>query len=34
LLEHLEKYRGRLPEDFDYERELAEARDEKYVDFG
>lgn len=33
LLENLEKYRGRLPEDFDYKKELAEARDEKYVDF-
>lgn len=34
LLEHLEKYRGRLPEDFDYKKELAGARDEKYADFG
>ena len=24
------KYRGRLPEDFDADRELAEAREEKY----
>ncbi|MDO4261276.1 MAG: dihydrodipicolinate reductase [Eubacteriales bacterium] len=27
----LMKYRGTLPEDFDYKRELEEARDEKYV---
>lgn len=33
LLEQLEKYRGRLPMDFDYKKELEEARDEKYADF-
>lgn len=33
LLEQLEKYRGRLPKDFDYKKELEEARDEKYADF-
>lgn len=26
LLEQLEKYRGRLPMDFDYKKELEEAR--------
>lgn len=29
LLEQLEKYRGRLPVDFDYKKELEEARDER-----
>lgn len=33
LLEKLEKYRGRLPKDFDYKKELEEAKDEKYADF-
>ena len=33
LLKSLEKYRGRLPEDFDYKKELEEARDDKYADF-
>lgn len=33
LLEQLEKYRGRLPKDFDYKKELEEARNEKYADF-
>lgn len=33
LLEQLEKYQGRLPEDFDYKKELEEVRDEKYGDF-
>lgn len=33
LREQLEQYRGRLPKDFDYKKELAEARDEKYADF-
>ena len=28
------KYRGRLPEDFDADRELAEAREEKYGNLG
>lgn len=28
------KYRGRLPEDFDADRELAKAREEKYGDIG
>lgn len=28
------KYRGRLPKDFDADRELAEAREEKYGNFG
>ncbi len=28
------KYRGRLPKDFDANRELAEAREEKYGNFG
>lgn len=28
------KYRGILSEDFDAERELAEAREEKYGDIG
>ncbi|WP_320958539.1 dihydrodipicolinate reductase [Enterocloster asparagiformis] len=33
LLEQLKQYRGRLSEDFDYKKELEEARDEKYADF-
>ena len=33
LREQLEQYRGRLPKEFDYKKELAEARDEKYADF-
>lgn len=33
LLERLEQYRGRLPKDFDYKKELEEARDEKYANF-
>ena len=33
LREQLEQYRGRLPRDFDYKKELAGARDEKYADF-
>ncbi|MDE7444689.1 MAG: dihydrodipicolinate reductase [Lachnospiraceae bacterium] len=28
------KYRGRLPEDFDADKELAEAREEKYGNIG
>lgn len=31
-LEELQKYRGRLPENFDYKKELAEAREEKFAD--
>lgn len=31
-LENIQKYRGRLPENFDYKKELAEAREEKYED--
>ena len=30
LLAGLQKYRGRLPDDFDAEKELAEARERKY----
>lgn len=30
LLEGLQKYRGRLSEDFDAEKELAQAREQKY----
>lgn len=33
LREQLEKYRGRLPKDFDYKKELEEVRNEKYADF-
>ncbi len=29
----LQSFAGKLPEDFDYEKELAEARDEKYNHF-
>ena len=30
LLENLQKYRGRLPADFDAEKELSQAREQKY----
>ena len=30
VLERLQKFRGRLPADFDADKELAEAREEKY----
>ncbi len=33
-LEELQKLSGRLPEDFDYEKELQEALEEKYGYFG
>lgn len=31
ILESLEKFRGRLPKDFDADKELAEAKEEKYL---
>lgn len=31
-LREIQKYRGRLPEDFDYKKELAESREERYAD--
>lgn len=33
-LQILQKFKGRLPETFDYKKELEEAREEKYADFG
>lgn len=30
-LRNIQKYRGRLPEDFDYKKELAESREERYA---
>jgi hypothetical protein len=30
-LDRLQKFRGRLPENFDYEQELMEAREERYA---
>ena len=33
-LADIQKYIGRLPEDFDADRELEEARDEKYGNIG
>lgn len=30
-LRDIQKYRGRLPEDFDYKKELAESREERYA---
>jgi hypothetical protein len=30
-LESIQKLRGRLPKDFDYKKELEEAREEKYA---
>lgn len=32
-LQSLRKFRGRLPETFDYKKELDKAREEKYADF-
>lgn len=33
-LKNIQKFRGRLPEDFDYKKELAESREERYADIG
>lgn len=33
-LRNLKKFSGRLPEDFDYKKELAEARRERYENLG
>lgn len=33
-LKILRKFKGRLPETFDDKKELEEAREEKYADFG
>lgn len=30
-LKEIQKYRGRLPEDFDYKKELEESREERYA---
>ena len=32
-LQTLQKFKGRLPESFDYKKALAEAREDKYADF-
>lgn len=33
-LQILQKFKGRLPDTFDYKKELEKAREEKYADFG
>ncbi|MCM1191485.1 MAG: dihydrodipicolinate reductase [Butyrivibrio sp.] len=33
-LQNILKYKGKLPEDFDADRELAEAREERYGNIG
>ena len=33
-LKNIQKFRGRLPEDFDYKKELAESREERYAVIG
>lgn len=30
-LKEIQKYRGKLPEDFDYKKELEESREERYA---
>lgn len=34
VLAGLQKFRGRLPENFDYKKELAESREERYENLG
>lgn len=33
-LQIIQKFKGKLPEGFDYKKELDEAREEKYANFG
>lgn len=33
-LENIQKFRGRLPEDFDYKKELEDSRRERYENIG
>lgn len=33
-VQNLQKFKGRLPDTFDYKKELEQAREEKYADFG